>query len=186
MKLNLAMIAILFAFFTATSPAFAAWDDINAASSTTAASVIEETAQPVAQTSFAGTSGPASSGFDLSSLNSPMSNAITNVANESEQQPAYVANTTNTTGNQSVSSLPECRTHTLSIISGPVNANGLPPCTLDSFVYMSLTNNGKDVTNAIYGDEGRDGRPTMTNFLHINAGIANSSSADGLTTGQAQ
>jgi hypothetical protein len=186
MKLNFAMIAVLLTTF-ASAPAFADWDMPNASAvgSTIASNVANVTSEPVIQTAYADVSGLASSGFDLSSLGSTISNATAGDATVSQQQPEYTANTTNATGTQAVSTLPECRTHTLSCISGPVNANGLPPCTLDSFVYMSLTNIGKEDTDKIYGDEGRSGPPQLNVFSPINAGIAGPS-AEGLTTGHAQ
>jgi hypothetical protein len=181
MKLNFAMIAVLLTSFAATSPAFADWDDVG---STIASNVATVTGQPVIQTAYSDISGLASSGFDLSSVSTAINDAT--AGNALNPQPEYTANTTETTGTQAVPELQECRTHTLSVISGPVNANGLPPCTMDSFVYMSLTNNGIKVTKEIYGDEGTDGRPPLDTFLPINAGIANSSSGAGLTTGQGQ
>jgi hypothetical protein len=144
------------------------------------------TNQPVIQTVYSDISGLASSGFDLSSVSSAINNATAGNAIAQEQQPGYVANSTQRTGTQAVPSLLDCRTHTLSVISGPVNANGLPPCTMDSFVYMSLTNNGAKITKEIYGDEGTDGPPPLFDFQPINAGIAGSTSAAGLTTGQSQ
>ena len=186
MKLKFAMIAVLLTSFAAAAPAFADWDDVG---STVASNVANMTGQPVIQTAYSEISGLASSGFDLSNLSSTIGNATAGDAIGSQQQPEYTANATYTTGTQAVDTLPECRTHTLSVIRGPVNANGLPPCTLDSFVYMSLTNNDNDTTNEIYGDEGGDkgiDRPRLTKFKSINDGIANSSSAAGLTTGHAQ
>jgi hypothetical protein len=179
------MIAVLLTSFSAVSPAFADWDDANSVGSTIASSVAAMTSQPAIQTAYSDISGLASSGFDLSSVSSAINNATAGNA-ITQEQPEYTANTTERTGTQAVSSLRECRTHTLSVISGPVNGNGLPPCTLDSFVYMSMTNNDPEVTRAIYGDEGTNGPPPLANFLPINAGIAGSASAAGLTTGQAQ
>ena len=60
------------------------------------------------------------------------------------------------------------------------NPNGLPPCTMDSFVYEAGAH-----AEDIYGDEGTNGLPPLANFTkasRINAGIMNTRD-QGLTTG---
>ena len=72
--------------------------------------------------------------------------------------------------------LAPCSTAILSIISGPREANGLPPCSLDSFVQNAGGNKDQ-----IYGDEGAK----LFDFKSIDSGIIGETAA-GLTTGQAQ
>ena len=114
MKLNFAMIAVLLTSFAAASPVFADWDDVG---STIASNVSTITGQPVIQTAYSDISGLASSGFDLSSVSSAINDATAGDA--LNPQPEYTANTTEKTGTQAVPTLLDCRTHTLSVISGP-------------------------------------------------------------------
>jgi opacity protein-like surface antigen len=162
MKLNFAMIAVLLTSF-ASAPAFADWDmpDASAMGSTIASSVANLTSQPVIQTVYSDVSGQASSGFDLSSLSSTISDATASDATGSQQQPEYTANTTSTSGTQAVSTLPECRTHALSVVSGTVDASGLAPCTLGSLADMAVTNKGQ---TGIYGDAGSKGPIDTTDY----------------------
>jgi len=60
------------------------------------------------------------------------------------------------------------------------NPNGLPPCTMDSFVYEAGAH-----AEDIYGDEGTNGLPPLASFTkasRINAGIMDTRDR-GLTTG---
>lgn len=49
-----------------------------------------------------------------------------------------------TTGTQTPQNLQVCRTAVLSKISGPVAKNGLPPCTLDNFIWTAIKNDSKN------------------------------------------
>ena len=159
MKLNFAMIAALLTSFAA-APAFADWDMSNSSSvgSTVASSVADMTSQPVVKTVFSDISAVASSGFDLNSLNSIVGDATFGDALSPQQQPEYTANTIDTTGTQTVSTLQECTTATLAEVTGPVNENGLPVCTLSSLASTSSIQGATE----IYGTTGRSGAFDMS------------------------
>jgi hypothetical protein len=159
MKLNFAMIVALLTSFAA-APAFADWDMPSASSigSTVASSVSNLTSQPSVQTIYSDISGLATSGFDLNSLSSLVNDATAGDATGLQQQSEYTANTTDITGSQAVSTLPECRTSTLSVAVDPANPDALPSCALSSLASMSVVNKG---ATGIYGDAGRNGRPDM-------------------------
>ncbi len=167
MKLSLALVSIFFAVST-NAPAFAQDWDMQPAAAPQAFAAREavhqcEEAAPVSTL-----------GFDMSGM---CENALGNTTHLTGSMD-NVPHTTGRTGKQAISSLPLCRTHTLSKISGPIAANGLPPCSLDSFVKNS------GFSDQIYGDEGRDKQPPLNDFQSINSGIKGDSAA-GLTTGQA-
>jgi hypothetical protein len=159
MKLNFAMIAALLASFAA-APAFADWDTSDASSigSSVASSIAGMTSQPVVNTVFSDISAVASSGFDLNSLNSIVSDATAGDASGSQQSSEYTANTTDKTDTQAVSTLQDCRTATLAEVIGPVNENGLPACALGSLAATSSVQGN----TAIYGTSGRYGAFDMT------------------------
>jgi hypothetical protein len=159
MKLNFAMIAALLTSLAA-APAFADWDMPDASSlvSTASSNVANMTFQPAVKTVFSDLSAVTTSGFDLNSLSAILDNATAGDALSSQQQSKYTANTTDKTGTQEVSTLPECRTATLADVTGPLNADGLPACTLASLASMSVSSQG---ATAIYGDAGKNGPINM-------------------------
>jgi hypothetical protein len=152
MKLNFAMITALLTSFAA-APAFADWDMSTASSmgSTVASSVADMTSQPVVKTVFSDVSAVASSGFDLDSLNSIVSDATAGDA-------AGAGNTTDKTGTQAVSTLDACTTATLAEVTGPLNENGLPACTLSSLASTSSIQGD----TSIYGTTGQCGAFDMS------------------------
>jgi hypothetical protein len=171
MKLSLAIVSIIFAA-SLNAPAFAQdWD--MQPSDTVAPVVTHEYRSP---SPLEHREAEPSIGWDMKALAAGSLGNTTYATGSVDNGP----HTTGNTGNQSVPNLPLCRTHTLSIVSGPVAANGLPPCSLDSFV----KNAGGNAFN-IYGDEGSNGKPPLEDFQSINSGISGDWAA-GLTTGQAQ
>ncbi len=83
------------------------------------------------------------------------------------------------TGNQKIVLQPTA-TARLTPSFGPVGLNGLPPCTMDSFVRCAGAS-----ADLIYGDEGTDGPPPYSEFTQIHrieSGIYGDRKK-GLTTG---
>ncbi len=167
MKLNFAIVAALLTSL-GPLPVFADWDmpSANSVGSTVASSAANLTSQPAVQTLYSDISGLATSGFDLNSLSSIVNDATVGNAAGSQQQPAYTANTTDTTGTQVVSALPECRTSTLAVVDDPANPFVLPSCALSSLSSMSVVNKG---ATGIYGDAGLCGRPNTVDYTPWNS-----------------
>jgi hypothetical protein len=161
MKLNFAITSAVLTIFAA-APAFADFD-LPAAGSVEpsfASSVSNLSSQSAGQPIYSDVTGPAASGFDLNGLNSFGGNATAYGADNLQQTPEYIANTTKQTGIQAVFALPDCRTSTLSAITDPTNADSLPSCTLGSLSSMSVVNRGQ---TGIYGEAGRFGPQDTTN-----------------------
>ena len=108
-------------------------------------------------------------GFDLAALSALNAGGLGNTTQGYKAMPSM------RTGNQSLSSLPQCTTAQFGYVVG--GAGSLPPTSTDSFVA-----NAGGQAETIYGDEGSNGIPPLSTFDTIDNGIQGQTAA-GLTTG---